>query len=253
MVKIEFDADPSKFVKNSVSAFKTNRYLQIAAVVVFLLLVSQPAYSLYLDITTPANAHERENYYIVLEEDWGYVTWVASTQVSLSDEESISLIMDESQFPSEADGMNIVMVSFDFYVMDMNDDNEDTSGIGCAWNDGEDAYDSVAASAEHPSTSSSNTFTEYGAYLPLDMFEYPELDTFPLITGYTVEEIEEMFDSSDDVKGEYSFNFTGFVEAGDSTNECERSDSSVTIGYEISLFYREFSVMEWNDEIPLWG
>ena len=253
MVKIEFDADPSKFLKNSVSTFKTNRYLQIAAVVVLLLLVSQPAHSLYLDITTPANAHERDNYYIVLEEDWGSVTWVGSTQVSLSDEESISLIMDESQFPSEADGMNIVMVSFDFYVMDTNDDNEDTSGIGCAWNDGEAAYDSIAASAEHPSTSSSETVTEYGDYLRLDMFEYPELDTFPLITGYTVEEIEEMFDSSDDVKGEYSFNFTGFVESGDSTTECERSDSSVTIEYEISLYYREFSVMEWNDEIPFWG
>ena len=253
MVKIEFDADPSKFIKNSVSKLKTSRHLQIAAVVVFLLLVSQPSYSLYLDITTPANAHERENYYIVLEEDWGYVTWVASTQVSLSDEESFSVIMDESQFPGEADGMNIVMVSFDFYVMDMNDDNEDTSGIGCAWNDGEDAYDSVAASADHPSASSSNTVTEYGAYLPLDMFEYPEFDTFPLITGYTVEEIEEMLDTSDDVKGEYSFNFTGFVEAGESTTECERSDSSVTVEYEILLYYSEFSVMEWNDEIPLWG
>ena len=253
MVKIEFDADPSKFLKNSVSTFKTNRYLQIAAVIVLILLISQPAYSLYLDITTPANAHERENNYIIFEEDWGYVTWVASTQVSLSDEESISVIMDESQFPSEADGMNIVMASFDFYVMDTSGDNEETTGIGCAWNDGEDAYDSVAASAEHPSTSSSNTVTEYGDYLRLEMFEYPEFDTFPLITGYTVDEIEEMLDSSNDVKGEYSFNFTGFVEAGDSTTECERSDSSVTIEYEILLYYAEFSVVEWNDEIPVWG
>ena len=251
MVKIEFDADPSKFLKNSVSKFKTNRYLQIAAVVVLLLLVSQPAYSLYLDITTPANAHERENYYIVLEEDWGSVTWVASTQVSLSDEESISVVMDASEFPSEADGMNIVMASFDFYVIDAYDDNEETSGIGCAWNEGEDAYDSVAASAQHSSASSSDTVTEYGDFLTLDMFEYPEFDTFPFSTGYTVEEIEEMLDSSDDVKGEYSFNFTGFVEAGDSTTECERSDSSVTIEYEISLYYGEFSVMEWNDELPL--
>ena len=39
MVKIEFDADPSKFLKNSVSTFKTNRYLQIAAVIVLLLLI----------------------------------------------------------------------------------------------------------------------------------------------------------------------------------------------------------------------
>jgi hypothetical protein len=253
MVKIEFDADPSKFFRNSVSKFKTNRYLQIAAVVVFLLLVSQPAYSLYLDITTPANAHERDNFYIVLEEDWGSVPWIESTQVTLSDEESFSVIMDETQFPSEADGMNIVMVIFEFYVMDTVGDNEETSGIGCAWNDGEDAYDSVAASAEHPSASSSNTVTEYGDYLRLEMFEYPEFDTFPLITGYTVEEIDEMFDASDDVKGEYSFNLTGFVEAGESTTECERSDSSVTVEYEILLYYSEFSVMEWNDEISLFG
>ncbi len=253
MVKIEFDADPSKFLKKSVSTFKANRYLQIAAGVVLLLLFSQPAYSLYLDITTPANAHERDNYYIVLEEDWGSVTWIESTQVTLSDEESISVVMDESQFPSEAEGMNIVMISFDFYVMDMNDDNEETSGIGCTWNDGEDAYDSVAASAEHPSALSTSTVTEYGDYLRLDVFEYPEFDTFPLITGYTVEEIEEMLDSSEDVKGEYSFNFTGFVEAGDSTTECERNDSSVTITYEILLYYSEFSVMEWNDDIPVFG
>ena len=97
--------------------------------------------------------------------------------------------------------MNIVMVTLDFYVIDYDVDNEDTSGIGCTWNDGEDAYDSVAASVDHPSASSSNVVTEYGDYLRLDMFEYPEFDTFPLITGYTVEEIEEMLDASDDVKG----------------------------------------------------
>ena len=87
----------------------------------------------------------------------------------------------------------------------------------------------------------------------LDVFGYPEFDTFTLITGYTVEESGEMFYSSEDVKGEYSFNCTGFVEAGDSTTECERSDSSVTITYEILLYYSEFSVMEWNDDIPVFG
>ena len=112
MSKIESDAEQSTSFKNSVSKIKTNRYMQIAAIVVFLLLVSLPAYSLYLGITTPANAHERENYYIVLEDDWGSISWVERTEVSLSDGESFSILMDDSQFPSEADGMNIVMVMF---------------------------------------------------------------------------------------------------------------------------------------------
>ena len=253
MSKIESDAELSTSFKNSVSKIKTNRYMQIAAIVVFLLLVSLPAYSLYLGITTPANAHERENYYIVLEDDWGSISWVERTEVSLSDGESFSILMDDSQFPSEADGMNIVMVMFSFYVMDSDGDNEETSGVGCAWDDGEDANDYVSALADHPSASFTESVTEHGDDLSLVLFEYPEFDTFPLITGYTVEEIEELIDASDDVKGEYSFNFTGFVEAGDSTTECERSDSSVTVEYAISLYYSVFSVMEWNDEIPFWG
>jgi|TARA_B110000967_G_scaffold20580_1_gene19176 hypothetical protein len=247
MVKVEFEMNPGLFLEKTLSRFKNNRTLQIISVTILLLLISKPVHSMYVDFSTPANAHERENKYVVFENDRGYITWISETLEVFSDQETISLTMDESDFPIEADGLNIIDASVSFYVSDYSDDNEETSGLGCMYNDGEDAYDSISAFAEHPSTIPQNTVSEYGDSLYLDLFEYPEFETYPFITGYTVDEIEEMYDSSEDVKGEYSFNFTGFVEAGESTFECERSDSSVTFVYEITLSYREYSVVEWND------
>ena len=247
MVKVEFEMNPSLFLNNTLSRFKNNRTLQIISVLILLLLISKPVHSMYLDFTTPANAHERDNKYVVFEEDWGSIPWISETLVVLSDQETISLTMDESDFPLEAEGLNIIEARVSFFVTDSSEDNEETSGLGCLYNDGEDAYDSISAFAEHSSTVPQNTISEFGGSLYLELFEYPEFKTYPFITGYTVDEIEEMYDSSENVKGEYSFNFTGFVEAGESTFECERSDSSVTFEYEITLYYGEYSVVEWND------
>ena len=78
------------------------------------------------------------------------------------------------------------------------------------------------------------------------LLDEPEFDTYPFITGYTVKQIEEMYETGDEIIGEYNFEFTGNVESGDSTFESERQDSSVTISYEVELEWAEFTVIEWN-------
>ena len=78
--------------------------------------------------------------------------------------------------------------------------------------------------------------------------DFPQFETFPFITGYTVAEIEMSFDTSDSVVGDYSFEFTGNVESGDSTFQCDRQDSTVTIEYLIELWWVEPNVLEWNDD-----
>ena len=250
MVKIEIEMNPSEFVENSISTFKNNRTLQIFSALILLLLISKPVHSMYVDFTTPANAHERDNNYFLMPEDHGYVSWSEDSEVVLSNQEIFSIILDGSELPSELPSeVTIISISVGFYVADYNEDNEDTTGIGCLLNNGEDAYDSISVLAKHPSTESQNTASEYGDSLYIDIFEYPEFDTYPFITGYTVDEIYEMFDTEEDVKGEFSFNFTGFVEAGESTTECERSDSSVTFEYWIDIEYADFRVMEWSDDM----
>ena len=53
-----------------------------------------------------------------------------------------------------------------------------------------------------------------------------------------------MFDSSDEVEGDYEFKYTANAEAGDSTIECDRSDSSVEIQYVVFLGYQDVTVYE---------
>jgi hypothetical protein len=252
MVKIEIEMNPSQFFEKSISTFKNNRTLQMCSVLILLLLISKPVYSMYVDFTTPANAHEKDNNYFLMQEDWGYVFWAEDSEVVLSNQETFSIILDGSELPIELESeVTIIGIAVNFYVADFNDDNEDTTGIGCLLNDGDDASDSISLLADHPSIESRDTASESGGDIYISIFEYPEVDTYPFITGYTVDEIYEMFDTEEYMEGEFSFNFTGIVESGESTTECERSDSSVTFDYSIILEYADIRVLEWNDDMVM--
>ena len=244
MVKIEFEMNPKPFFQNIFELFKKKRSLQLFSGIIILLLISMPIHSYYLEYTTPANAHERENMYLI-DGEFGAITWIAETSRELGNQETFSILMDETQFPEEAKEMNIIEVYLSVYVMDSEEDNEDTSGLGCLADDGQDAPDSVSVVMDHPSAESVSFTTESSDWRGLELFSYPEFETYPFIQGYTVEEIEELFDSSEEVIGEYSMNITANVESGDSTFECEREDSSVTIQYELTLYYFDVQVVEW--------
>ena len=65
----------------------------------------------------------------------------------------------------------------------------------------------------------------------------------------SVKEIEDMFETDkDELVGEYNFEITGMVEAGESTFQCNREDPSVTIYYSIEFEWLEVSVIEWNGD-----
>jgi len=244
MVKVEFELNPKSFFQGLLAAFKKNRILQISVVIITLLLLAMPVHSMYLDYITPANAHERENNYII-DGDYGYISWVSENGIELGDDETLTIIMDESEFPEEAKERNIISVELSITVRDFTDDNEETSGPGCLVDPGENAYDSISVVMDHPSADSQSFETESQDWAYLELLEYPEFETYPFITGYTVDEIEELFDSSEEVIGEYSFSITANAESGDSTFECDRQDSSVTVEYEIYLFYFDVQVIEW--------
>ena len=76
-------------------------------------------------------------------------------------------------------------------------------------------------------------------------------DISGFVTGYTVKEIEEMFQNEDNIVGEYNFEFTGNVESGDSTFQCERQDPSITIDYSIELYWWDVEVIEFDEDF--WG
>tara|TARA_B100000900_G_scaffold416276_2_gene450920 strand:+ start:1857 stop:2600 length:744 start_codon:yes stop_codon:yes gene_type:complete len=224
--------------------YKRNRPIQIASVVFVVALISIPIHS-YLT-APPADEYQRELEYIV-DGEYGVIAWIAETTVELSDGEVFSLTFTEQDFPDEAKNSNVFSVDFYVGVLDNNEDNEETNGLGCAADPGEDALDAVSFSVSTPA-GSLDFETQTGEYQYIQLMEYPEFDTYPFITGYTVAEIEEMFDTSDEVVGEYAFDYTGIVESGDSTFQCERQDSSVTIEYMIELWWFEPAILEWNGD-----
>ena len=68
------------------------------------------------------------------------------------------------------------------------------------------------------------------------------------VSGYTESEIEKMFDTSDAVAGDYSFQYTGNVETGDSTIQCDRQDSSVTVEYFVELWWMDVEIIEVDED-----
>lgn len=243
MEELEAELLSENFFQKSVRNYKSNKKLQTISVLVIVMIIALPVYSFFGE-TEEDDAYQRDNQYII-DGDFGYITWIEQVNHELGDNEELSFTLTEQDFPDEAKNSNIISVELFITVLDYEDDNEETSGAGCIINPGEDELDSVSVTFSTPADGYSFE-TQSSDYSYIFLMEYPEFETYPFVTGYTIAEIEEMFDTSDEVKGEYFFQFTGNVESGDSTIECDRQDPSVTIQYGVQLEWFEVQVLEWN-------
>ena len=232
-------------LQKSVNAYKSSRTMQALTVLIVLILISIPLYSMLFEEEEEANAYQRDLVYSV-DVDYNRIAWIEDTTVVLNDGETLSFSFTEEDFPDEAKDSNTVLIQFYILILDngAGGDNEQTSGLGCVANSGEDAPDSIGyqfntpGGSESSQTNQANKFTTH-----IELFEYPE-EFYGPFTGYTIAEIEDLFDSSDDVEGDYEFKYTANAEAGDSTIECDRSDSSVEIEYAVFLAYQDVTVYE---------
>ena len=227
-------------LQKSVNAYKSSRTMQALTVLIVLILISIPLYSMLFEEEEEANAYQRDLEYYV-DGQSGYITWIEDSDV-INDGETLSFIFSEDDFPDEAKDSNIVTIEFYISVLDNDDDNEQTSGLGCVANPGQDAPDSLGYQFYTPGGSESSQ-TQSDVYMSFELLEFPE-EGFGPYTGYTIAEIEDLFDSSDEVEGDYEFKYTANAEAGDSTIECDRSDSSVQIQYGVYLAYFDATVYE---------
>ena len=219
--------------------------MQALTVLIVLILISIPLYSMLFEDEEEANAYQRDLVYSV-DVDYNRIAWIEDTTVVLNDGETLSLSFTEEDFPDEAKDSNTVLIEFYILILDngAGGDNEQTSGLGCAANSGEDAPDSIGYQFNTPGGSESSQTNQANKFTTaIELFEYPE-EFYGPFTGYTVAEIEDLFDSSDDVEGDYEFKYTANAEAGDPTIECDRSDSSVEIEYAVILAYQDVTVYE---------
>ena len=229
-------------LQKSVSAYKSSRVMQALSVLIVLVLISIPLYSMIFEEEEEANAYQRDLEYTVEDEGY-YLPWIEDV-VELSDGETLSFSFTEEDFPSDAKDGNIFLIRFYVAVLDsVQEDNEETSGLGCAANPGQDAPDSVSFAFNTPAGDGNDQIqSDY-----LESREFLEFPGYGPYTGYTVTEIEEMYDTSDEIKGDYEFQYTANAEAGSSTFECDRSDSSVTIQYVVQLLDIQIEVVELTD------
>ena len=239
------------FLQKSISSFKTNRTLQITSIFVSLILISIPVYSIYSKYNN-SDEYQRDLTYIIGGEG-GSISWTSQNDLELSDDEVFTLTLTDEDFPDEAKNMNIVGLYISVDIIDYANDNEETNGAGCAIDSGEDAYDSISGIVSTPNNEPLDFEYESSFYIYSQLFELPEdimggFSSAGFITGYTVKEIEEMFQTGDNIVGEYNFEFTGNVESGDSTFQCERQDSSITIDYYIDLEWYDVEVIEFDDD-----
>ena len=240
------------FFQKSISEFKTNRNLQIVTIFVSLILISIPVYSIYGKSNASDDEYQRDLTYIIGGEG-GSISWTSQNDLELSDDEVFTLTLTNEDFPDEAKNMNIVGLYISGDILDYANDNQETNGARWAIDSGEDAYDSISGIVRTPNNEPLDFEYESSFYIYSQLFELPEdimggFGSPGFITGYTVKEIEKMFQSGDNIVGEYNFEFTGNVESGDSTFQCERQDSSITIDYYIDLEWYDVEVIEFDDD-----
>ena len=224
------------------STYKSNRKMQVASVLIVLALSAYPMYSFLSDWLEEEDAYQRElNYTIIGEED--YITWYDS-EVELTDGESLTLSFTEADFPEEALNRNVIGVDLLVAVNDnWEGDNEETTGVGCVADPGEAAFDSASFTAETPNGSAADE-TQDSIYEFFLLADLPNLGLQPYVTGYTIAELEAMYDTSDEVAGNYGFTVTGDPEAGEATFQCERDDPSVTVRVWIDLIVYDVNIVE---------
>tara|TARA_B100000767_G_scaffold137010_1_gene129720 strand:+ start:51 stop:815 length:765 start_codon:yes stop_codon:yes gene_type:complete len=252
MQEVEDKILEESFFQKSISSFKTNRTLQITSIFVSLILISIPVYSIYSKYNNSDDEYQRDLLYVIGGE-WGGISWISQNDLELSDDEVFTLTLTNEDFPDEAKNMNIVALYIRIDIYDYANDNEETNGVGCAIDSGEDAYDSISGIVSTPNNEPLDFEYNSSFHLYPQLFELPEdvmggFGSPGFITGYTVKEIEKMFQNGDNIVGEYNFEFIGNVESGDSTFQCERQDSSITIDYYIGLDWWDVEVIESDDD-----
>ena len=253
MKEVEDKILGESFLQKSISSFKTNRTLQITSIFVSLILISIPVYSIYTKSNSSDDEYQRDLFYLI-EGEGGIISWTSQNDLQLNDDEVFTLTLTNEDFPDEAKNMNIVTLYITIEISDYENDNEETNGVGCAIDSGEDAYDSISGIVSTPNNEPLDFESDsYYTGSTEDFFELPEdimggFGSPAFITGYTVKEIEKMFQSGDNIVGEYNFEFTGNVESGDSTFQCERQDPSITIDYYIELYWFDVGVIEFDDD-----
>jgi hypothetical protein len=199
-------------------------------------------YSFVSDWLEEEDAYQRDLYYGIYGE-YSFITWYES-EVELTEGESLTLSFTEEDFPEEALTRNVVGVNLLIELYDnWQGDNEETSGVGCVADPGEAAFDSASFTAETPNGSASDQTQDYAdAYFLLA--DFPNFGEQPYVTGYTVAELEAMYDASEEVVGNYQFTVTGDPEAGEDTIQCQRDDSSVTVRVYIELLVYDVNIVE---------
>ncbi|DAC21699.1 MAG TPA: hypothetical protein D7H91_03780, partial [Candidatus Poseidoniales archaeon] len=108
---------------------------------------------------------------------------------------------------------------------------------------GEAAFDSASFTAETPNGSAADE-TQDSMYEYFVLADLPNFGFQPYVTGYTIAELEAMYDASDEVAGNYEFTVTGDPEAGEATFQCERDDPSVTVRVWIDLIVYDVNIVE---------
>ena len=231
-----------RLLKEYASTYKSNRKMQLASVILVLALSAYPMYSLLSDWLEEEDAYQRDlNYAILGEEE--YITWYDS-EVELTDGESLMLSFTEADFPEEVLNRNVIGLDLVVAVYDNYEgDNEETNGVGCVADPGEAAFDSASFTAETPNGSASDQ-TQESSYVVFMLADLPDFGPQPYVTGYTIAELEAMYDASDDVAGDYEFTVTGDPEAGDATFQCERDDPSVTVRVWVDLIVYDVNIVE---------
>ena len=231
-----------RLLKKSFTTYKSNRRMQVASVLIVLALGAYPLYGMISGWFEEEDAYQRDLYYAVYGEQ-DYITWYDS-EVELTDGESLTLSFTEADFPEEAMNRNVIGVDL---VVAVNDnwegDNEETTGVGCVADPGEAAFDTASYTAETPNGSAAGETQEsiYEVFLQADL---PNFESQQYITGYTLAELEAMYDASDDMVGNYEFTVTGDPEAGEDTFQCERDDASVSVRVWIDLITYDVDIIE---------
>ena len=151
MQEAEDESMDENLFEKSVLLIKTNRTVQIVSVLTALVLLSIPAYSMLSKSQTPDDEYQRELEYIV-DFDSGFITWDSNSNLELNDDEVFSLKLSYDDFPEEAKALNIVSISVYMGVLDSQEDNEETSGLGCSVDSGEDALDSASIFFSSPNS-----------------------------------------------------------------------------------------------------
>ena len=175
------------FFQKPISEFKTNRSLQIVTIFVSLILISIPVYYIYGKSIASDDEYQRDLIYVISGEG-GSIAWTSQNNLELSDDEVFTLTWTNEDFPEEAKNMNIVALYISIDIIDYENDNEETNGVGCAIDSGEDAYDSISGIVSTPNNEPLDFDYNSPSYVYTELFELPEdaFDISGFITGYTV-------------------------------------------------------------------